>query len=85
MFGAPSALVIGDGTRSDLQEPLSISDLLTTAGQQKEPMASQSKLMACLCKRGLAPKEWAQDEAKLAAMGRYPAEVRAQSRPESIT
>jgi len=35
MFDAPLALVMGDGTRSDLQESLPISDLPKKAGQTK--------------------------------------------------
>lgn len=55
-------------------------------GNIEPHLASQAKLMASLCKRGLAPEDWRQDEAKLASMGRYLAETAwAQSRPESTT
>lgn len=79
------------GTKACLRNTFQYMDAATKRfdaelGDIEPHLVSQAKLMASLCKRGLAPKEWAQDETKLAAMGRYLAEtVWAQSRPEAFT
>ena len=68
------------GTKACLRNTFQYMDAATKRfdaelGDIEPHLASQAKLMASLCKRGLAPKEWRQDEAKLAAMGRYLAET----------
>lgn len=51
-------------------------------GDVEPHLKNQAKLMTGVCKAGLAPEEWHEDEAKLAAMGRHLAETMwAQSRP----